>query len=234
MNNEYSYNSGYFSFRDFLVQTYSAVGIGLLISAAIAFLFNISLPFLYRLFGNGLYYVMIAAVIGELGIAIFFTARLTKMSSSLAWTCYIMYAIMTGISLSLVVAGYTAGSVVMAFVTTAVLFICMSIIGHTTNVDLTRFSFLFSSGLIAMIVISLLNMFIFHSYATDLFLCYAGIILFLGLIAFDIQRLRYIYQECLYDSEMNDRLMVYGAFQLYLDFINLFLRVLRLFGRRRD
>lgn len=155
------------------------------------------------------------------------------MSLSAAWTCYIMYSALLGISLSSIFWTYDLGSIVWAFGTTAILFGCMSFIGHTTKMDLSKFSTIFMAGLLAIIISSLLNMFI-RSATLDRMTTILGVVIFLGLIAYDMQMLRRYYELGNRDFSMQNKVMIYGAFQLYLDFVNLFLRILQYFGRRRD
>lgn len=232
MTTYYNRDSDYVSFRDFLNSTFGAVALGLLASGAVAYLFQLALPYLQQLFGPAIYYLSLVAAIGELAVALYFSAALFKMSGERATFCYGLYCFLTGLSLSFLIGSYTSASVIMAFLTTAVLFGCMAIIGNTTKVDLTRFGSLFMVGLTGIIVVTLLNSFFFHSSMLDLLLTYVSIIIFLGLIAFDVQRLQSIYHHCLYDREVAGKMMVFGAFQLYLDFINLFIRILQLFGNR--
>ena len=219
------------SFQNYLTYTFITCGIGLLISAFSAFVTNMAY---YYIPEEYLYMFVLMAIITELGIAFFFSLKLNSMSKNTAWICYIIYCLTTGVSLSLIIRSYAYGSVVSAFMSTAILFICMSIIGHTSRFDITKLSGLFTGALITLIIVTLLNVFIFKSSGLDLILCYIGVITFLGLIAYDVRRLRDLYNSGLSDSEIGEKLMVYGAFQLYLDFINLFIRLLRIFGRRRD
>ena len=219
------------TFQNYLSYTFITCAFGLLISAVSAFITNMAFYYIpYQMMSM---FVLLAILI-ELGVAFFFSFKLMSMSKTTAWICYIIYCLTTGISLSLVIKSYSTGTVVSAFISTAILFICMSIIGHTTKVDITKFGGLLTGALITIIITTLLNVFLFKSSGLDLLLCYVGIITFLGLIAYDVRRLRDLYNNGLADSEVGEKLMVFGAFQLYLDFINLFIRLLRLFSRRRD
>jgi len=222
------------TFRDYLNKTFSIMGLGLAISTVIAYLIGSNIYAIYRALGSLASLIMIFACIGELILAVYFTRRLMHMSKQTAWVCFIGYAILTGITLSTIIASYTGASVVFALASTSILFVCMSIIGSTTDVDFTKGTSLLSAGLITMLVMTLLNTFIFHSSAISMLLLYAGVIIFLVLIAYDTQRIRDIYNSGFYDSEMNEKMQIMAAFQLYLDFINLFIRVLQIFGRRRD
>lgn len=221
------------TFSDYLNKTFVTLGAGLAISTIIALLVSNNIYYiLYALGGFGTF-LMLGVIVGELGVAIYFSRRLPSMSKSTAWACYIVYAVLTGLSLSTIFAVYDLGSIVFALASTCILFVCMSIIGSTTKIDFSNYRSLFATGLIAMIIISLLNGLLFHFYFLDLIMMYIGVIIFLGLIAYDIQKLRDLYSSSFYDSEMGEKMMIYGAFELYLDFINLFIRILQIFGRRR-
>lgn len=229
----YSGSSREMTFRDYLTKVYSTVAVGVIISGVIAFLLGRNIYVLYSIMGEGLFMFVLGACILELAVGLFFSVRFTSMSKSTAWLCYILYSVLTGVSLSGLVSVYTDASVFMAFFATAIMFVCMVIIGHTTRIDLSSFSGLLFAGLIGIIIASLVNMFL-HSAMFDYVITVAGVLVFLGLTAYDMQKLRTFYENSQYDSELTEKIMVYGAFQLYLDFINLFIRILQLFGRRKD
>ena len=217
------------TFNQYLTKVFSTMVIGLLISALTAFGFSAA-GFAET---SGGYMLMMVSIFACLGVGIFFSARLTKMSLSSAWTCYIMYSLLLGISLSSIFEAYTGSSIVWAFGACTILFACMSIIGHTTRMDLSRFGTLLMAGLIAIIITEVINMFI-GSAAMERLTLMLGVIIFLGLTAYDIQKLKVFYNDSTYDSEMQSKITIFGAFQLYLDFVNLFLYILRIFGKRKD
>ena len=221
----------YTTFRDYLNKTYIVLALGLLVSTFFAIAGN----FLIGVLPTSVIAVAsIAFLLLELGTAMFFGMRLMKMEKTTAWICYFLYSALTGLSLSYIFTAYTASSVVLAFGAATIVFVSMAIIGYTTKIDLRKFGTLFLAGLIASIIMTLLNALLIHSDALSMGICYLGIIIFLGLIAYDMQRLRDLYNAGLADPALGEKLMVYGSFQLYLDFINLFIRILRIFGRRRD
>ena len=217
------------SFRDYLVNTFMAMALGVSVSmfVAIGFANVADYTFAYSP-------IVTIATIAELVVAMVFSFGLMKMSKTTAWICFIAYSALTGFSLSSIFYVYSYSSIAVAFVSTLILFMCMAFIGKTTNVDLSRFSGILLSGLVAIIITTIINIFILKSTGVELVLSYAGIVIFLGLIAYDMQRLQYFYNETLYDEQTAEKMMIYGAFQLYLDFINLFLRVLRFFGRSKS
>lgn len=219
------------SFRSFLSKVFSTLAIGLAISGVVAFLVASNFETILYALGSSFTIIMLVAIIAELVVGIMFTARLMKMSKGEAWTCYIIYSILTGLSLALIIQGYTSGSVVFAFIATVILFACMAIIGHTTRIDLTRFTSMFMVGLVAILITSLLNALLFKSVMVNYVITIVGVIVFLGLIAYDMQKLRQLYESGYMNQEFEEKMKIYGAFTLYLDFINLFIRLLQIFGR---
>lgn len=223
-------------FKSFLTKVFGIMAVGLLVSIIVVLLMDNGLAFLLAYFmGNtGFTVFVFVSLILELIVAIVFRRKLFTMSKGKAWFCYILYSVLTGLSLSIVVLQYTFSSVAFAFGAALVLFVCMAIIGKTTNIDLSRFGSLLGVGLISMLIISLLNLFLFKSARINYILAVVGVVLFLIIIAYDMQNLKAIYQRGQASIELNEKLAIYGAFQLYLDFINLFLRILEIFGKRRD
>ena len=134
----------------------------------------------------------------------------------------------------MVLYAYTETSVWVTFLVTCGMFVVLSLIGNNTNVDLSKFSGIIVPGLLAIIIVSIVNVIFFRSQMVQWVVNYLGIILFLFLIAYDMQKLRNLYNVGLQDASVNDALMIYGAFQLYLDFINLFLRLLQIFGKMKN
>lgn len=228
-NSQYSYGNS-ISFKSYLSKTFGIMALGLALSGVVAFLFS-------TVFVNVLYRfptLTMVALIAELVVAFYFTARLQAMSREMAWTCFILYAVLTGFTLSVIVYSYTLASVIFAFISTVVLFGCMAIIGNTTRFDLTKISSYLFAGLMALIISSLLNMLFFKSSGFNYLLSVAGVIIFLVIVAFDVQKLQRFYDLGSYDALVGEKMMIMGAFQLYLDFINIFIRVLTIFGRRRE
>ena len=228
--NDIYYSEG---FRSYLQKTYLYTALGIVISALTSFVSAMMLPRMLTAFGPAYSILMWVAIFAEMGVAMFFSARLAKMSTSTAWICYILYSALTGFTFSTLFYAYSLSSIAMAFVYAAVLFISMAFIAQSTSIDLSRYTAVFSTGLITMIIASLLNGLVFRSSMMNMVICYAGIILFLFIIVHDIQKLHTFYtQGAYYGEDMVNRLTVYGAFTLYLDFVNIFLRILELLGKR--
>ncbi len=173
-------------------------------------------------------YTIIIFII-EIFIAIFLSVRLTKMNPTTAKILYFVYSFTTGLSLSLIFVAYEISSIILVFAVTAVLFGIFAFIGTVTKLDLSKISTILLIGLLALVIITIVNLFI-GSETLDLILCYVGIIIFLGYIAYDIQRVKYLANFV----PNEDNLAIFTAFQLYLDFINLFYRLISLFGKSDD
>ena len=164
----------------------------------------------------------------EIGLVIFFSLKIRTMSSTTAKICFLLYSFVTGLTFSFLFLVYELYSMIYVFGITALLFGIFALIGHFTNIDLSKFSTFLFMGLLAIVICSLINMFIGNE-TFDLILTIIGIVIFLGYTAYDIQKVKYNL-----DTFPQDNLAIYGALELYLDFINLFLKLLSLFGKRKN
>jgi FtsH-binding integral membrane protein len=221
---------------NYMAGVFGKMGIGLLVTAAAAFLVH-SLGLVERLYVSNptmLMVLYLACVVAEFSIVIGLSRNLLNMQTSTATALFYTYAAITGMTFSVLLEVYAAGTVAIAFAFSALVFFSSAIIGHFTDKDLTSLSGILTGGLIALIVCSILGMFI-PAIGDSLLLCYLGIGIFVALTAFDTQRLKKIYYETSGGyGTAGANLAVYGAFELYLDFINIFLYVLRIFGRRNN
>ena len=161
-------------------------------------------------------------------------AAIQKLSPATAAAMFLIYSALTGFTLSLIVFTYTTGTITAAFATTAVLFGVMSVVGFTTRADLTQFRTLAMFALIGLLIAMLINIFL-RSSALDMVISFIGVILFIGLLAMDTQRLKIMAAAPEVQSDRNTaaRVAILGALNLYLDVINLFLFLLRLLGGGR-
>jgi FtsH-binding integral membrane protein len=210
------------------------MGIALLISGLAAFVVGTSQTLRHMLFANGA--IALAVAFAPLIFAL--VSDLGKLSSSITVgamkTNLFIYAVLVGISLSSIFVLYTAQSLVSTFLTTALTFGAMSLYGYTTKRDLTGLGSFLLMGLIGVILTSIINIFL-RSSAVEYFASFAGVLIFVTFTAYDVQKLRNIYDE--YSGtgdEMMNKVAVRGALELYLDFANLFIRLLRFFGKRRE
>jgi FtsH-binding integral membrane protein len=142
------------------------------------------------------------------------------------------FAIVMGISLSYILLRYTSGSVINVFITSSVVFGIMAVAGYTTEQDLTKFGSIMMMLLFGIIIASLVNMFT-QSTGLDKLITYVGVAVFVGLTAYDVQKLKRIGAGIEYGDASGKKMAIMGALTLYLDFINLFLMLLRVFGNRR-
>lgn len=223
------YETKEYSFNKFMTSTFGYMALGLIItSITCLFGFRLFLPIINTF--TGVMFLFIA----EIGIAVYFSHSLFKMSPGTALSCFLIYSFLTGVSLSYLPIFYGGETLFVAVAMTSVVFISMLVIGHTTHMDLSKFRPYLYGGLVALILTTVLNVFLFRSFGLDAILNYAGIVIFLGLIAYDMQNLRNLYAQGIADQNIGMKLAIYGAFELYLDFINLFIRVLQIVGSRRD
>lgn len=220
------------TFNEYLGKVFSIMAMGLATTSLVAYLFS----FLYQneeMWALVLPIVFISCI-GEIVIALVLGRRLERLQSKTAWILFFVYSLLTGISISGIVSYYTAASIWLCFGITTIMFISMALIGYRTNIDLSKYSNLFYVGLIGIIITTIINLLLFRSSLLEWIINYVGVVLFLGLVAYDMQMLRRYYDSRFSNVEMSEKIMIFSAFQLYLDFINLFIRILRLFGRRKD
>lgn len=166
-------------------------------------------------------------------IVLIMSARVNKMSVQQTVIWYVVYSILMGMSLSFIFLAYTTASIFKTFIIAAGMFGVMAVVGYTTKTDLTKFgSFLFMA-LIGIIIATLVNFFM-QSARMDYIISILGVLIFTGLTAFDVQKIKQIGNAGISDGEMMAKITVHAALTLYLDFLNLFLYLLRFFGSSRD
>jgi hypothetical protein len=207
------------------------MALGLLVTAGVAAFVSVS-PLSQVLAGQPL--IFFALLIVELGLVVGLSWGINRISPATATLLFFAYAVLNGLTFSVLFLVYTLGSVATTFLATGALFGAMSIIGYTTKMDLSKVgSFLFM-GLIGLIIAMLVNMF-WANTALSWIVTFAGILLFLGLTIYDTQRIKRMTAAALQqgDENIQARMGILGALALYLDFINLFLFILRLGGQRR-
>ncbi|MFH1058603.1 MAG: Bax inhibitor-1/YccA family protein [Pseudomonadota bacterium] len=218
----------------FMRRVYNWMAAGLALSALAAW-FTASSPAVLGLFFNlqtgaptMLFWV---AIVGEFGLVLAISAGIRRFQVGTAGALFVAYAVLNGVTLSMVLLAYTGGSVMKAFLVTAGTFAVTSVWASTTKKDLSGWgSFLFM-GLIGIIIASVVNIF-FRSPVMDWVICMIGVVVFTGLTAYDTQKLRAMVLEAANEVTIS-KMAIFGALQLYLDFINLFLMLLRLMGDRR-
>lgn len=212
--------------RAFVRSVYGWMFGGLLLTALAALWVVASQPMQRLIFTNRA--VPWILFLGELGIVMFLSFRITRMSAAAAASAFLVFSLLNGLSLSVIFFVYTAGSIVQAFISAAGMFGAMAVYGAVTKRDLTSWGRFFFMGLVGIILASIVNFF-FHSSALDMTVSVLGVFIFLGLTAYDQQKLRTMALA----AGPTENYAVIGALALYLDFINLFLFLLRIFGGSR-
>lgn len=210
------------SFNDGLIQVFKRMFFGLLITALVAyFTYNSNLFFYVP-------YSLLAII--ELVVVLVFSFMFQKLSPTMVTTLFYSYAVLNGITMSCIFAVYTEASISSAFLITALFFGVLALYGKYTKTDLSRFSTIFSVTLIVGIIVSIVNLFLNLQFIITI-LDWAMLLLFMGLTAYDIQKFTNLQQSITLNS---NKYYVYFAMELYLDFINIFIRLLSIFGRRKD
>ncbi len=168
-------------------------------------------------------------IVIELVVALLMGIRIKKMHPLTAKLFYLIYSVTTGITFSMLFLYYNLSSMMFIFLISAIIFIVLAIFGATTKRDLSKFGMILLTSLFVIIIVSLLNALIFKSPITDIVISGICVLIFCGFIAYDMQKIKvmqYIVSE--------EKAAIFGAFQLYLDFINLFIHLLELFGKSKD
>jgi len=222
--------------KTFMSSVFSWMFVALIISAGMAYLFSSSMDLLSLLVNLETgklnifaYVVMFAPLLFVLAMGMGFH----RFSYPVLLALFLAYAAVNGISLSFIFMAYSLGSIATTFLVTSLTFGVMAVAGYTTQKDLTNFGSIMMMGLVGIIIASLINMFM-HSQAMDYVISFIGVLVFTGLTAYDVQKLKVIGSGiAMQGKEVAGKTALMGALNLYLDFINLFLFLLRLFGGRR-
>lgn len=214
-----------------LKRVYLWMTLALVISGLTAMYVVKSQPILELIFSSE--HSILVLFLAQLGVVWFLSARIYKLSFGVATLLFILYSILTGVVLSSIFFVYTLGSIANVFLITAGTFAAVSCFGLLTKKDLSNWGTYLFMGVIGLIIASLVNWF-FKSEMLYWISSYIGVAIFVGLTAYDTQRIKAMVQEGSMEGEVaTNRIALMGALSLYLDFINLFLYLLRIFGRRK-
>lgn len=214
----------------FMVKVYNWMAAGLAITGVMAYYVAHNETMLRLVFENQVVFFLL--IIAQLGLVFYLAGWVKNMSASLATGVFMLYAGLNGVTFSFIFLAYTASSIASAFLVTAGTFGAMSLYGYTTKKDLTSWgSFLFM-GLIGIVIASLVNLFL-QSEAVYWVTTYAGVLIFVGLTAYDTQKIKTMNILGNEGTEEDHKEAIIGSLTLYLDFINLFLMLLRIMGDRR-
>lgn len=215
--------------RAYMLRVYNYMAMGVALTGVVAYLTANTPALLNVIYGTPLQWVVMLA---PLGIVFFFSARINRMSASAAQTTFWVFSGVMGLSLAYIFLVYAGASIARVFFITAGTFGAMSLYGYTTRRDLTGVGSFMFMGLIGIILAMIVNIFL-QSSALDFAISVIGVIVFVGLTAYDTQRIKENYFAG-DGNEIMSKKAISGALNLYLDFINLFLMLLRLFGTARN
>ncbi len=217
--------------NEFIRSVYNWMAVGLSLTGFVAFYVSNNEFLLRLIFGNQL--IFFGLIIGELVLVFTLSARIQKMQVSTATGVFMLYAALNGVTLASIFLIYTRSSITSTFFVCAATFVACSIYGMTTKRDLTSLGGFMVMGLIGIIIASIANMF-FRSSGMSMIISYIGVIVFVGLTAYDTQKLKTmaLTQPADLNTGARRKGAIIGALALYLDFINLFLMLLRILGNR--
>ena len=199
---------------------------GLLVTFLTGYFVSHNEVMLENIYGGVSYIIF---VIVELVLVIILSARVMKMKPATAKVCFLLYSFVSGLTFASIFVYYAIDSIMLIFLVAAVIFAVMALIGYTTKVDLTRVGTYLFFALFAAVVTMIINIFLGSSMLATI-ISVVCVLIFIGITAYDVQKIKMLENSGL----PSENLAIYGALDLYLDFINLFLHLLQLFGRSRD
>ena len=231
-------STGVTTFSGIMSRVYLWMTAALLLTAGTAYLTTASPALLQLIYGNA--WAVWVLIIAELGLVFSISGGINRMSPTTATTLFLVYSVVNGLTMSCIFFVYSLGTIYQAFAAAALTFGAMSLYGYTTKKDLSGLGSYLFMGLIGLIIASFINI-LWGNSLMDVIITYFGVFLFVGLTAYDTQKIKELSaaveagtQMGYADAAAPRRIAIIGALQLYLDFINLFLYLLRLFGRGRD
>jgi len=209
--------------NEFLGKVFRWFGLGLLITFLTAYFTSNSIVMLTFIFTTPVYIIIFIA---EIVIAIWLSTRIRRMESSLTKILYAMYSVLTGLTFSTIFIAYEMSSIIYVFLATSLIFLIFSLLGKNSNADLSKLRTYLFVALLSILILELINIFVMNNNL-DMVLCGVGVLVFTGYVYYDVNKIINYY-------DYTDNMAVVGAFNLYLDFINILLKLLRLFGKKRD
>lgn len=212
-------------------KVYTWMAMALAITGVTAYGVAISPNLLSLIFGSKL--VFFGLIVAELAVVMLLSARLHRLSLTTATLMFVGYSVLNGVTLASIFLVYTMSSIASTFFICAATFAVMSAYGAFTKTDLSSMGKLMFMALIGLIIATVVNLFVASS-GLNLIISYVGVLVFVGLTAWDTQKIKAMLSEADYMDESAQKIALIGALSLYLDFVNLFLYLLRIFGARRD
>ena len=227
-----------FGLRAYMLTIYNYMALALAVTGAVAFFSAQSALFL-----NAMYVIQDGTIISvrafawivtfaPLGLVVYLSFGLSHISLLAAQIIYWVYALLVGLSLSVIFLMFTGGSIAQVFFITASIFGVMSVVGYSTKRDLTSFASFLMMALVGLIIASVVQLFL-RSSGMQFVLSILGVLIFISLTAYDTQKLKAMYYQSTGEGKWSGKLAIMGALTLYLDFINIFLNLLNLFGERK-
>jgi len=218
---------------DYVRSVYNWMGIGLALTGFVAYYVSTSESLLRLIFGNPL--LLMVLIVAELGLVFAIAGMVNRMSAATATALFVIYSGLNGVTLSSIFLVYVQTSIVSTFLICAATFIACSLYGWMTKRDLTSLGGFMMMGLIGIVIASLVNLFL-QSSSVSAIISYIGVFVFIGLTAYDTQKIKNMAmtQPANLDGAVIRKGAILGALSLYLDFINLFLMLLSIFGQRRN
>ena len=219
----------------FMTKVFGWLFLGLLLTAGASFVFISALAdengAAFGLFVNPVFFILM--VVAELALVVALSRTLSKIKAGTAKLMYALYAVINGVTLSYILLMYAGAAVTQAFLMAAVFFGVMCLYGYFTKSDMTSLGRVLTAGLVALVAAMVINIFA-GSGTLDYIICLAGVALFVGLTAYDVQKIKrqYFAYTAVSGEEAASKTAVLGALALYLDFINMFIFILRILGRR--
>lgn len=200
--------------------------VGLLVSFGVGYFVSLNTNMLYNIFQTNMY---IFLPIIEIVLVIVLSAGINKFNAMTAKILFLLYSFVTGLTFSVIFVAYSMSSILLVFGVTALVFLVLALLGYTTKVDLSKLGTILFVFLLGIVLVTLINIFLGNTML-DIILCIIGVGIFMGYIAYDTQKIKLL-ASTMVDE---DKVAIIGALELYLDFINLFLRLLQLFGKSND
>ena len=215
---------------DFMQKVYLWMTFALTLTGFVAYRTTQSEFLLELIFGSS--FGFIGLIIGELALVFWISSGIQRMSSNMAIGLFLLYSVLNGMTLSVLLIAYTGASVASTFFITAGMFGAMSVYGYTTKQDISSWGNLLFMALIGLILASVVNIFL-QSSGLYWLISYIGVLVFVGLTAYDTQKIKQLAAQVIVESEEGRKVAILGALTLYLDFINMFIFMLRILGNRR-
>jgi FtsH-binding integral membrane protein len=221
--------------KTFIASVFSWMFAALAITSVVAYYFGNSMELISMLVNpqvGGLTTLGYVVMFAPLAFVLVMSFGFNRISYPVLLFLFLLYSAVMGMSLSFIFLAYTSGSIFSTFIAASAMFGIMSVVGYTTKTDLTNFGSIMMMALVGIVIASLINMFM-HSGTMDYIISFVGVLVFTGLTAYDVQKLKNIGAGVEFGTASTSKLVIMGALNLYMDFINLFIMLLRLFGDRK-